>query len=85
MFVHDYSNKEFKTYEECSDDLMEYLDEDDIVPHLEVNFKKVISTFLRNDYKTFYSWFQQELEKAITFAQDELITEYEGEEVYSTP
>ena len=81
MFVHEYSREEFETFEECLDDLRKYFDEDDIIPHLEINLEKVVSVFLRNDNKTFASWFQQELDKAITLAQDELITEYEEEEI----
>ena len=81
MFVHEYSDEEFKTYEECLDDLRKYFDEDDIVPHLEISLEKVVSVFLRNDDKTFSSWFRQELDNAITLAQDELITEYEEGEV----
>ena len=77
MFVHEYSGEKFETYEECLDDLRKYFDEDDIIPHLEINLAKVVSVFLRNDNKTFASWFQQELDNAITLAQDELITEYE--------
>lgn len=81
MFVHEYNNnEEFKTYEECLDDLMKYFDEDDITPYLEVSFKEVVRSFLCKDYKTFYSWFQQKVDEAIIFAQDELITEHEEEE-----
>lgn len=81
MFVHEYSKEEFETFEECLDDLEKYFDEEDIIPHLEINLEKVVSVFLRNDNKTFASWFQQELDKAIALAQDELITEYEEEEI----
>lgn len=81
MFVHEYSNEEFESYEECLEDLSKYFDEDDIIPHLEIKLEKVVSVFLRNDIKTFSSWFQQQLDEAIILAQDELITEYEGEEV----
>ena len=81
MFVHEYSNEEFESYEECLEDLSKYFDEDDIIPHLEIKLEKVVSVFLRNDIKTFSSWFQQQLDEAIILAQDELITEYEEEEV----
>jgi hypothetical protein len=81
MFVHEYSCEEFETYEECLEDLSKYFDEDDIIPHLEIKLEKVVSVFLRNDIKTFASWFQQQLDGAITLAQDELITEYEEGDV----
>lgn len=81
MFVHEYSGEEFETYEECLEDLSKYFDEEDIIPHLEIKLEKVVSVFLRNDIKTFASWFQQQLDGAITLAQDELITEYEEGDV----
>lgn len=82
MFVHEYSDKEFASYEECRDDLMSEIDSDDIIEHLEITTIDMISKFLRRkDDKEFLDWLGKKIDDAFEKAIDELITEYEEGEV----
>ena len=82
MFVHEYSDKEFESYEDCREDLQGQINSDDIVQHFEYSTRTLISKFLnrRND-KEFLQWLEQEIDEAYERTLDELITEYEEEEV----
>ena len=78
MFVHEYSDKEFESYEDCREDLQGQIDSDDILQHFEYPMSTLISKFLnrRND-KEFLQWLTQEIDEAYERTLDELITEYE--------
>ena len=82
MFVHEYSDKEFESYEECREDLQEQIDSDDILQHFEYSTSTLISKFLnrRNDQE-FQQWLTQAIDEAYERTLDELITEYEEGEV----
>ena len=81
MFVHEYSNKKFKTFDECVEDLREYIEEDDIVQNMDLTLTEVVSSFLRNRNNVDFSvWFQQKIDEATILTEDEFITEYEDEE-----
>lgn len=81
MFVHEYSDKEFESYEDCRDDLMGQIDSDDIVQHFEYSTSTLIFKFLnRKSDQDFLQWLEQEIEEAYERTLDELITEYEEEE-----
>ena len=82
MFVHEYSNKQFKTYEECADELLPEIDEDDIADEMGLGVPEIVARFL---YATQYGqpfdeWFREQIDSAITCVIDALITEYEDEE-----
>ena len=82
MFVHEYSIEEFNTYEECLDSLRELIETEDIEPHLDLSVDDILNKFLRRKTdEEFVEWLQSKIEEAITLAEDELITEYEEEEV----
>ena len=82
MFVHEYSDKEFEDYEDCREDLMEYVDSDDIIQHFEYSVSTLISKFLnRKNDQEFLQWLTQEIDEAYERTLDELITEYEEGEV----
>lgn len=82
MFVHEYSDKEFATYEDCRDDLMSEIDSDDIIEHLEVSIKDITSHFLsRTSDKEFNTWLEEQIDIAFERAIEDLITEYEEGEV----
>ena len=82
MFVHEYSDKYFETYEECRDDLISEINSDDIMEHFEHSAYDMISRFLRRkDDKEFLDWLDEEINGAFEKTIDELITEYEGGEV----
>ena len=82
MFVHEYSDEEFESYEDCREDLQGQIDSDDILQHFEYSTDTLISKFLnrRND-KEFLQWLAQEIDEAYERTLDELITEYEEGEV----
>jgi hypothetical protein len=82
MFVHEYSDKEFESYEDCRDDLMGQIDSNDIVQHFEYSTSTLIFKFLnRKSDQDFLQWLEQEIEEAYERTLDELITEYEEGDV----
>ena len=82
MFVHEYSDEQFDSYEECRDDLMSEIDSDDIIEHLEVLMGNIISHFLcRTSDKEFNTWLSEQIDIAYERAIEDLITEYEEGEV----
>lgn len=81
-FVHEYSDEQFETYEECLDDLYPQIDEDDISDHIDLTVSKIIHQFAtRANNQNFINWFEQKIAEAEQLAADELITEYEEGEV----
>ena len=78
MFVHEYSDEEFETLEECREDLQGQIDSDDIIEHFEYSVSTLISKFLtRKSDKEFLQWLEQAIDEAYERTLDELITEYE--------
>lgn len=82
MFVHEYSDEEFATYEDCADSLREEINIEDIYGELDLRMIEILSRFLRRKSdQEFIDWFQEEIFAAEQAAIDALITEYEDEEV----
>ena len=82
MFVHEYDSTEYETFEECSEALDEWIETEDIIPHLEFDMEGLLSKFFRRrSDEEFCSWLFNQIEEATTRAKDELITEYEEGEV----
>lgn len=82
MFVHEYSDKYFATYEECADDLLTEIDVEDIVNELDLSVEEIITVFLRNKNNVdFLVWLQEKIDCGIAAVQEALITEYEEGEV----
>lgn len=82
MFVHEYSDKEFESYEDCREDLQGQIDSDDILQHFEYSTGTLIHKFLnRKNDKEFLRWLEQEIDEAYERTLDELITEYEEEAI----
>ena len=81
MFVHEYSDKEFVTYEECREDLLPEIDEEDISHHLDLTVPEIVWKFLRYSEDDFINWFAETIANAEENAIEELITEYEEGEV----
>jgi hypothetical protein len=82
MFVHEYSDEHFDSYEDCRDDLMSEIDSDDIIEHLEVSISDITSHFLRRTSdREFSAWLNEQIDIAYERAIEDLITEYEEGEV----
>lgn len=82
MFVHEYSDKHFESYEDCRDDLIPEIDSDEIIEHMEVSMDDIISHFLRRTSdKDFNTWLNEQIDIAFERAIEDLITEYEEGEV----
>lgn len=82
MFVHEYSDEEFETYEECREDLFGCLEEQDIVENLDLSLEEIISRFERRaNNQNFINWLSDKIFEATEKAIEDLITEYEEGEV----
>ena len=82
MFVHEYSDKEFEDYEDCREDLLTELEEEDIFNHFDFTKSEILCKFLRRkSNEDFIQWLSCEVDNAIVLALDELITEYDEGEV----
>ena len=82
MFVHEYSDEYFDSYEECRNDLIPEIDSDDIIEHLEISISDIISHFRhRTSDKKFNAWLDEQIDIAYERAIEDLITEYEEGEV----
>lgn len=81
MFVHEYSETQFKTYEECREDLIVCIEEEDVVERLDLTVEEIVSQFNRRaNNQNFINWFEEKIFEAEQMAIDDLITEYdEGE------
>lgn len=81
MFVHEYDSTEYATLEECVESLQEFIEVEDIIPHLDLDMTDLLSKFFqRKSDQDFVDWFQRQIEEATALAEDELITEYPDEE-----
>ena len=81
-YVHEYNEKEFENYEECREDLLEYLEERDIAEKLDLSLEEIISRFGRRaNNQIFIDWLNDKIIEAEEMAIEDLITEYEDEEV----
>lgn len=81
-YVHEYSDEQFETYEECRDDLYEQIDEDDVNDHIDLTVPEIIHQFCRRaNNQNFINWFEEKIAEAERLAVDELIIEYEEGEI----
>lgn len=81
MYTHEYSDKKFDSYEACRDDLMENIDEEDIAQHIDLTVPDIIRAFLRNKNNVDFSvWFQEKIDEAITYVENDLIFEHDEED-----
>ena len=81
MFVHEYSDKYFATYEECAEDLSSEIEIEDIAEHIDLTVIEILYEFSKREAKDFIEWLQEKMDSAHSYALDELITEYEEGEV----
>ena len=81
MYTHEYSDKHFDSYDTCRDDFLENIDEDDIAQYIDLTVPEIIFAFLRNKNNTDFSvWFQEKIDEAIQYAENELIFECDEED-----
>lgn len=81
MYTHEYNDKKFDSYEACRDDLMGNIDEEDIARHLDLTVPEIIRAFLRNRNNVDFSvWFQEKIDEAIHYVEEELIFEHDEED-----
>lgn len=81
MYTHEYSDKKFDSYEACRDDLIENIDEEDIAQHIDLTVPDIIRAFLRNKNNVDFSvWFQEKIDEAITYVENDLIFEHDEED-----
>ena len=81
-YVHEYSDEQFETYDECRDDLYEQIDEEEIYDHIDLTVPEIIHQVCwRANNQNFINWFEEKIAEAERLAIDELITEYEEGEV----
>lgn len=81
MYTHEYSDKHFDSYDACRDDLMENIDEEDIAQHLDLTVPEIIRAFFRNRNNVDFSmWFQENIDEAIHYVEEELIFEHDEED-----
>ena len=85
MFVHEYSDKHFATYEECVEDLSPEIEIEDIAQHIDLTVSEILYEFSKRHPEDFIEWLQEKMESAHSYALDELITEYEEGEVDCLP
>lgn len=81
-YVHEYDSTEFSTLEECAESLRELMTMDDIICNLSINLDDIIINFChRKNDNEFISWMEDIISAAEQVAEEDLITEYEDEEV----
>ena len=81
-YVHEYSDEQFETYDECRESLYEQIDEDDINDHIDLTVPEIIHQFAwRANNQNFINWLEEKILEAERLAVDELIMEYEEGEV----
>ena len=81
MYTHEYSDKKFDSYEACYGDFLENIDADDIDQYLDVTVPEIINAFLRNKNNIDFSvWFQEKIDEAIQYAENDLIFEHDEED-----
>lgn len=81
-YVHEYNDEEFETYEECREDLLECLEEQDVVEKLDLSLEEIVFYFERRaNNQTFINWLSDKILEAEEMAIEDLITEYEEGEV----
>lgn len=74
-YMHVYSLERFETIEDCSDDLLNFVDVGEVAEKLEENLtiEKILENFLRMDAEEFHSWFTEEYLEAFDELQEKLI------------
>ena len=80
--MHEYSQEKFETIEDCREDLLDFVDVEEIADKLDesLTIEKILNNFLRMDKEEFHSWFLEQYWDALAEIQEELISEIETDE-----
>ena len=81
-YIHEYSQEKFETIEDCRDDLLDFVDVEEIADKLDesLTIEKILNNFLKMDKEEFHSWFLEQYWDALVEIQEELISEIETDE-----
>lgn len=81
-YMHEYSQEKFETIEDCREDLLDFVDAEEIADKLDesLTIEKILNNFLRMDKEEFHSWFLEQYWDALAEIQEELISEIEVDE-----
>lgn len=81
-YMHEYSNEHFETIEECREDLLDFIEVEEVAEKLDesLSIEKILRNFLRMDKEEFNSWLTEKYWDALTELQKELISEIEVDE-----
>ena len=81
-YMHEYSQEKFETIEDCREDLLDFVDVEEIADKLDesLTIEKILNNFLRMDKEEFHSWFLEQYWDALADIQEELISEIETDE-----
>ena len=81
-YMHEYSQEKFETIEDCREDLLDFVDVEEIANKLDesLTIEKILNNFLRMDKEEFHSWFLEQYWDALIEIQEELISEIEVDE-----
>ena len=81
-YMHEYSQEKFETIEDCREDLLDFVDVEEIADKLDesLTVEKILNNFLRMDKEEFHSWFLEQYWDALAEIQEELISEIETDE-----
>ena len=81
-YMHEYSQEKFETIEDCREDLLDFVDVEEIADKLDesLTIEKILNNFLRMDKEEFHSWFLEQYWDALAEIQEELISEIETDE-----
>ena len=81
-YMHEYSQEKFETIEDCREDLLDFVDVEEIADKLDesLTVEKILNNFLRMDKEEFHSWFLERSLDALAEIQEELISEIEVDE-----
>lgn len=87
MWTHEYAfGNTFDTEDEAEEDLLDYIDTEEITEHIDTSVYDIISQFnKRKNDQSFIIWLSQKIEDAIASAIEELIHEIEEEDDWVFP
>ena len=81
-YIHEYSQEKFETIEDCREDLLDFVDVEEIADKLDesLTIEEILNNFLRMDKEEFHSWLLEQYWDALAEIQEELISEIETDE-----